>query len=256
MDNWQSPDFRLDRPNGSPNHLFVLFKSPARVFETDGYTDVGSGTAICYGKNRRQNYFPLDGVPFLNDFLHFELETEEERAVFSEIPVCRTFPVPFPDLISEILSMIKNEFLGGFSESRQEIVSHLGAMFLYRLRDETRMTMHPGERLYFRAMNELRSEVFRHPEKAWSIDAACGRLCLSRSYFQHLYRTFFGNPFMADVIAARIDAAKALLAVSDIPVSEIALQCGYLSPQHFTRQFKEVTGISPSVFRWNLKKGI
>ncbi len=50
-------------------------------------------------------------------------------------------------------------------------------------------------------------------------------------------------------IAGRIKTAKSLLLYSDKSVSQIALECGYNSVHHFSRQFKNKTGVYPSEFR-------
>ena len=52
-----------------------------------------------------------------------------------------------------------------------------------------------------------------------------------------------------DVINARIAKAKILLSGSNLKVGEIAVKCGYSDVEHFTRQFKAKTEISPLKFR-------
>jgi AraC family transcriptional regulator of arabinose operon len=58
---------------------------------------------------------------------------------------------------------------------------------------------------------------------------------------------------MTDVINSRIEHAKYLLTTTDISVKQIAQLCGYNNENHFMRQFKEITGITPTKFRDNAK---
>jgi AraC-like DNA-binding protein len=51
------------------------------------------------------------------------------------------------------------------------------------------------------------------------------------------------------LIRLRIEKAKELLTYNDINVSEVAYNLGYASAAHFSRQFKKMVGISPSVFQ-------
>ena len=50
---------------------------------------------------------------------------------------------------------------------------------------------------------------------------------------------------MNDLIQARIDAAKSALTGQDISISEVAERLGYANATHFSRQFRQRTGISP-----------
>ena len=47
----------------------------------------------------------------------------------------------------------------------------------------------------------------------------------------------------------RLTAATELLVSTDLPITEIALACGYKSPSYFTKQFKERVGLSPRDYR-------
>ena len=51
------------------------------------------------------------------------------------------------------------------------------------------------------------------------------------------------------IIQARMQRAKKLLADTTLTVQEIADQCGYKTPTHFMRQFKERAGISATQYR-------
>lgn len=70
--------------------------------------------------------------------------------------------------------------------------------------------------------------------------------------YSHLSRVFShheGDTIERYLIRLRIEKAKELLTYKDINVSEVAYRLGYASAAHFSRQFKKIVGMSPSIYR-------
>ena len=96
---------------------------------------------------------------------------------------------------------------------------------------------------------EIRAKIFNDPAAEWTVDAIAETLALSRSYFQHLYKRFFGTNISSDIISARIERAQYLLSSTDYGVAYIARECGYKNDVHFMRQFKTRVGSTPTSYR-------
>jgi AraC-like DNA-binding protein len=47
----------------------------------------------------------------------------------------------------------------------------------------------------------------------------------------------------------RLEEGTRLLLDTDLPITEIALRCGYTDHSAFSRQFRALTSLSPSQFR-------
>ena len=47
----------------------------------------------------------------------------------------------------------------------------------------------------------------------------------------------------------RVKAAKQLMTVRDLPLSEIAISAGFANQSHFTRVFSAAVGVSPAAWR-------
>lgn len=250
VNNIQPVTFRLHRQHGREDYLFVLFKSPAKVMVNDVYEDVDKDICIFFDKYQIQSYFPCAPHEFLHDYMHFDLESDYEKMLFSSIPKGMLLKLSFPDLISNTLSDIRYELKENFSEYKNEILTNLGMVFLYRIKSEINYfdNNHTNSTI-FHNLYQIRLEIYRNPQKDWSIDSICAKVCMSRSYFQHLYKKFFTVSCTQDVICARITAAKTLLLSSDYRVNEIAQKCGYQNITHFNRQFRNIVGISPEKFR-------
>ena len=114
----------------------------------------------------------------------------------------------------------------------------------YKLNDKVPYGDTLKEQLY-----RLRREIMLAPQNDWSIEKIASGLGLSVSYFQHSYKAEFSVSCLDDIILARIERAKQLLSASNLRINEIAEQCGYQSNRHFSRQFRQYTGTSPTEYR-------
>jgi transcriptional regulator GlxA family with amidase domain len=58
-----------------------------------------------------------------------------------------------------------------------------------------------------------------------------------------------GTSFRKLLGRQRLETARELLAASDRPIRAVALECGFASPQTFSRAFSNAYGQTPSAFR-------
>jgi len=63
--------------------------------------------------------------------------------------------------------------------------------------------------------------------------------------FKKAYATTFGNY----LLHRRIDKAKSLLAATPLTIFEVGSAVGIPDPQYFNKQFRKITGTSPSRYR-------
>jgi AraC-like DNA-binding protein len=75
------------------------------------------------------------------------------------------------------------------------------------------------------------------------------RLCVSPRHCQRLFRVAMGCSPSEYLTELRLRRAATLLASTNLSVSEIALEVGYLSLSHFSRVFRERFGKTPRAFR-------
>ncbi len=89
----------------------------------------------------------------------------------------------------------------------------------------------------------------REPAGRWSAADLAGHLDLSADYFTRLFRATFGAPPRRWLVEQRIRNAAHRLLESPTSVSDLAAELGYPDVFLFSRQFKQVTGLSPSRYR-------
>jgi AraC family transcriptional regulator len=74
-------------------------------------------------------------------------------------------------------------------------------------------------------------------------------LGISPFHFGRMFKQSMGVSPHQYVIQQRVEQAKHFLKSSDRAIIDIALECGFTSHSHLTKQFRKVMGITPSNFR-------
>lgn len=90
-----------------------------------------------------------------------------------------------------------------------------------------------------------KSQQYGLPTVAWCAD----NLHLSSNYFGDLVKKYSGRTAQEYIKSTIVDYAKLLLANNSYQVNEIAYKLGFKYPQHFSRLFKHIEGVSPSQYR-------
>lgn len=75
----------------------------------------------------------------------------------------------------------------------------------------------------------------------------------SESTVSHLFKKYANQPVKKYIRNLRINQAKVLLSASDVPVTNVALLCGFSDVNYFSTVFKKDTGLAPTAYR-ELKK--
>ena len=77
---------------------------------------------------------------------------------------------------------------------------------------------------------------------------------LHPDYFSSLFKKQLDMTVRDYILQLRMTKAKELMKDSSLKLLDIALAVGYEDAAHFNRAFKNVTGVSPSMYRDGIKK--
>ena len=72
---------------------------------------------------------------------------------------------------------------------------------------------------------------------------------MSRYHFSRVFKESMGLSPINYIVRQRIERAKKLLAETDLPIADIALQAGFSGQSHFTTFFSKLVGLTPRSFR-------
>lgn len=84
-------------------------------------------------------------------------------------------------------------------------------------------------------------------------DAARALAIASRTLQRRLSES--GTSFLDEIGKARVRVAQRMMLASDVPVSNVALDVGCASPQHFASLFKKLVGETPTAWRKRMASG-
>ena len=76
-------------------------------------------------------------------------------------------------------------------------------------------------------------------------------LGMSQFHFSHLFKQSIGTAPYQYLLQQRVERAKQLLKQTDRSIIEIAFLCGFNSHSHLSKQFRQLTGMTPKAFRAN-----
>ena len=242
-------DFKIERPTGTGDLLFLLVKTDA-IFSLDGQDFlVPKNFVWIYPIGEPQYYRAVPKELFENDWIHFLWEKEEEQTFQKHrIPYCTPIPLENVEFYSYCIKMIAEEFSSRHFYA-QDTIQHYFQIMLNKLAEHLYEQHAFGNQSRYEMMLTIRNKIYSHPEELRDIHWVSHETSMSRSSFHHLYKKYFGVSFIQDLLNSRITYAKMLLSTTNLSVHDIAGKCGFHNYEHFARIFKRECGVSALQYR-------
>lgn len=165
------------------------------------------------------------------------------------------------DLLGSELSEISDELLDHFRGDKADVrkkaveetdsLEQIKALFFEHLTDIYRAYVAFCETKNHRAMiNEMKAYIEEHfVDPDLSLKHLSDRFHISGKYASYLFKEEFNMKFVDFIVQLRMERAEELLAETEEPVQNIALQVGYANSITFGRVFKRVIGVTPGDYR-------
>jgi AraC family transcriptional regulator len=113
----------------------------------------------------------------------------------------------------------------------------------------------PAENLYDRGRlvgwqtRKVREHIDNNIAGPILVSDLCSLVDLSPAHFSRIFKRTFGKSPHAFVIRRRLELAAQYMLQSRVPLSDIALRCGFADQAHFSNQFRQASGLNPSAWR-------
>ncbi len=154
------------------------------------------------------------------------------------------------DKIFELLEIShmerENDFI--YTTKLLQILDQLQIMYPKNLQDE----QNSSDKLFTKAMQYIHNNY----ETPITVNDVVEYMSLDRTYLYKIFKNVIGVGPKEYLTKCRMRKARELLESTDDWINIIAYSCGYSNPLHFSRAFKQFTGLSPSIYRSNNKKVI
>jgi AraC-like DNA-binding protein len=148
-----------------------------------------------------------------------------------------------------ILKNIQNELFSQEIGFHASINHQLDELFIQITRHLTRQS-NPGRDFPKTFMN-LEQALRHNLSHQWTVEEMAALVGLGTTLFNEKVKNYSGFSPINYLINIRISEAIRLLKKPDISLTDIALDTGFYSSQHFSTTFKKLTGYTPSEFRKN-----
>ena len=146
-----------------------------------------------------------------------------------------------------VFQNIQSEFLNqevGFTARINQLIDEL---FILTARQLTRQNN--ARRDFPQTFMKLEHTLRENLSHQWTVEEMAALVGLGTTAFSEKAKGFTGFSPLNYLINIRISEAIKLLKRPDVHVTDIALDVGFYSSQHFATTFKKLTGYTPSEFR-------
>lgn len=105
-------------------------------------------------------------------------------------------------------------------------------------------------------INTVLNHVREHFKEAISLEEISEQANMSEPAFCRYFKKVTGKTFTRFVNDYRLVHASKLLAEKQISITEVCFESGFFNYSHFTKQFKQFSGKSPSEYRSSLRQTV
>ena len=201
-----------------------------------------------YGEVRESLHLFLPATPLSAAALR-ELDVDPGRVALHYVGGFRD------PLIEQIARTIRAEMLDPTPAGKMAVETLAAALGVHILRH--RSNLNPASvplprargALDLRRLRRVTEFIEAYLSDDLTLERLASEACLSPFHFARAFRAATGTAPHRYITDRRMERAEAMLAEGELPIAEIAAQCGFSSQAYFTRWFKRFAGTTPGKYR-------
>ena len=239
----------VDKPAGRKDYHFVYIVDGTMYFELGGRRmDLGAGNLVIFKPGEAQVYGSYEDDVVSYYWAHFSGTCVKDVLADCGFDKEHYYFIDVDSGICKTLNMIIREHTYG----EYCYTTKSNSLFIMLFAEMARLTDHAIK-------NDGKYEVLLPALKAmeqnysvWYKNEEYAKMCgISKFHFIHLFTECKGcspSKYKSNILMQK---AAELLAISDIPMNEIADMLGFDDALYFSKKFKSTYGVSPSQYRQN-----
>lgn len=163
-------------------------------------------------------------------------------------PYMKTIPLKEPDIpgAEQLLFLYLEQFLIGLL--RKHASAHALAPFT-PMGSAVTSRQHADMELFHTIVAFFQTKL--HTQI--TVEQICKAHCISRSHLQKIFRQYCDLGIIEYFSYMKIQEAKELIRTQSLNFTQISEKLGYTSVHYFSRQFKKVSGMTPSEYATSIK---
>ncbi|PMB53181.1 AraC family transcriptional regulator [Fischerella thermalis CCMEE 5201] len=230
-------------------HQVIGDRQYTGLYRQGDITITPAGVPSSYEAEGNDHYLYMQ-IPsvFLQQVAEEAMEINSNR-----VELLPEFRVRNPQL-EQILLLLQSELHRGGYMGRLYVESLANALVVNLLRDHAitryRVAQFDGglsDRKLLQVTNYI-NDALNQDIKLADLAQLLG---MSQSHFSRLFKRSMGLSPHQYLLQQRVERAKQLLKHTNQSLVEIALACGFDSHSHLSRQFRQLTGMTPKAYRSN-----
>lgn len=175
------------------------------------------------------------------------LSDGEAQAISKILWMNKSVVLPRLGEAGRIFQYIQNELLNHEVGYCARVNSLIDELLVLITRQLTRQS-HSG-RDFPKTFMQLEQTLRQNLSHQWTVEEMAATVGMGTTLFNEKVKSYSGFSPLNYLINIRISEAIKLLKKADVSVTDIALDTGFYSSQHFSTTFKKLTGYTPSEFR-------
>ncbi len=187
-------------------------------------------------------------------FYHFSIESiPSDWPAISDWPVVR--PLPDHDIIRPLFRWLLTSHTQATPLMCKLAIQTMLAAFVTGQVAAGDLPAEPLPEAVEAAWDHLHRRLEADPAARIDLAELADVACITPEHLCRLFKKATGHSPVQTVLLARLDRAAVLLTRSNFSIAEIAELCGFSSPFHFSRRFREAFGQSPLKMRQAIRNG-